>query len=73
MAERLEDRNVVDIVPLIAPRAVKSAQPASDTAAALVLDTRRAIRDILHGRDTRRPIAFVEKRKILHPCEGLLR
>ena len=59
MAERLEDRNVVDIVPLIAPRAVKGAQPASDTAAALVLATRAAIRDILHGRDTRRLLVVV--------------
>ncbi len=59
MTERLEDRNVVDIVPLIAPRAVKNAQPASDTAAALVLDTRAAIRDILHGRDSRRLLVVV--------------
>jgi 3-deoxy-7-phosphoheptulonate synthase len=59
MAERLEDRNVVDIVPLIAPRAVKNAQPASDAAASLVLETRRAIRDILHGRDSRRLLVVV--------------
>lgn len=57
--ERLEDRNVVDVVPLIAPRAVKSAQPLSAAAAALVLRTRQAIRDVLHGRDRRRMLVVV--------------
>ena len=59
MAERLEDRNVLDIVPLIAPRAVKHAQPLTDAAAAVVLETRAAIRDILHGRDRRRQLVVV--------------
>jgi 3-deoxy-7-phosphoheptulonate synthase len=57
--ERLEDRNVVDVVPLIAPRAVKTAQPLSRTAADLVLATRQAIREILHGRDRRRMLVVV--------------
>src|SRR6185369_17601755 len=57
--EKLEDRNVVDVVPLIAPRAVKSAQQLSTGAAALVLAIRQAIRDILHGRDRRRMLVVV--------------
>jgi 3-deoxy-7-phosphoheptulonate synthase len=59
MAEKLEDRNVLDIVPLIAPRAVKSAQPLSDAAAALVLEARQGIRDVLHGRDRHRLLVVV--------------
>jgi 3-deoxy-7-phosphoheptulonate synthase len=69
MAEKLEDRNVLDIVPLIAPRAVKRAQPVSEAGAALVLETRRAIRDVLHGRDRRRLLVVVGPCSI-HDAEG---
>ena len=54
MTEKIEDRNVEGIMPLISPRAVKAAQPLTPRAADLVLDTRRAIRDVLHGRDRER-------------------
>ncbi len=57
--EKIEDRNVEGIVPLISPRAVKAAQPLSARAAELVLDTRRAIRDVLHGRDRERLLVVV--------------
>ncbi len=59
MTEKIEDRNVVGITPLIAPRAVKAAQPLTDAAAALVLETRAAIRDILAGRDRKRLLVVV--------------
>jgi 3-deoxy-7-phosphoheptulonate synthase len=58
-SEQLEDRNLVEIVPLIAPRAVKAAQPLGDDVARLVVDARRGIRDILHGRDLRRMLVVV--------------
>ncbi len=57
--ERIEDRNVLEVAPLIAPRAVKAAQPLTDTAARVVIETRRAIRDVLHGRDRKRLLIVV--------------
>ena len=57
--EKIEDRNVEGIMPLISPRAVKAAQPLSGRAAELVLETRRAIRDVLHGRDRDRLLVVV--------------
>jgi 3-deoxy-7-phosphoheptulonate synthase len=59
MKEQLEDRNVVDVVALTSPRAMKRAQPLGEKAAAVVLETRHAIRDILHGRDRRRVLVVV--------------
>src|SRR6185369_12785693 len=54
MAERLEDRNVSAVVPLVPPRAVKQKLPVGAEEAALVRATRGAIRDVLHGRDRKR-------------------
>ncbi|MEB2283775.1 MAG: 3-deoxy-7-phosphoheptulonate synthase [Polyangiaceae bacterium UTPRO1] len=59
MIEKIEDRNVEGIMPLISPRAVKAAQPLTQRAAELVLETRRAIRDVLHGRDRDRLVVVV--------------
>ncbi len=85
MREQLEDRNVVDVVPLTSPRALKSAQPMSEKATALVLETRLAIRDILHARDERRVLVVVgpcsihdreialEYARRLHPVAQALR
>lgn len=58
-SEAIEDRNLVSSEPLVAPRVVKQRLPLSDAAAAVVLETRRAVRDILHGRDRRRLLAIV--------------
>jgi 3-deoxy-7-phosphoheptulonate synthase len=57
--ERLDDRNVTAVTPLVAPRTVKNALPASAEAATRVRTTRAAIRDILHGRDQRRLLVVV--------------
>ena len=54
MSEQLEDTHLVDIQPLIAPRAVKAELPMTEQAAELVSETRQLIRAILHGRDQRR-------------------
>ena len=50
----IEDRNLTEIAPLVCPRLVKEHHPLTDAAASVVLDTRRGIRDVLHGRDRRR-------------------
>ncbi len=55
----LEDRNLTAIEPLPAPEELKIAQPMSTTAARVVLRTRKAIRDVLHGRDRKRQVAIV--------------
>ena len=54
MSEQLEDTHLVDMQPLIAPRAVKAELPMTEQAAELVSETRQLIRTILHGRDQRR-------------------
>ena len=53
MKEKIENRNLAAVTPLIPPRAVKAKLPLTEAAANLVLRTRRAIRDIIHGRDRR--------------------
>ncbi len=55
----LENRNLVSIAALPSPEDVKRAHPISSDAANLVLETREAIRDVIHGRDTRRRVAIV--------------
>jgi 3-deoxy-7-phosphoheptulonate synthase len=71
MTEKIEDRNVEGIMPLISPRAVKAAQPLTPRAAELVLETRRAIRDVLHGRDRERLLVVVGPCSIHDPDAAL--
>ncbi len=71
MIEKIEDRNVEGIMPLISPRAVKAAQPLTPRAAELVSDTRRAIRDVLHGRDRNRLVVVVGPCSIHDPAAAL--
>jgi len=59
MEDKIEDRNLVGLLPLIPPREVKRRLPLTDRAAALVLRTRNEIRDILHGRDLHRLLVVV--------------
>jgi len=54
MLERIEDRNLTGIRPLIPPRRLKARIPQSVKAAETVVGARNAIRDLIHGRDTRR-------------------
>ena len=69
--ERLDDRNVTAVTPLVAPRTVKRALPASAEAAARVRTTRAAIRDILHGRDQQRLLVVVGPCSIHDPKAAL--
>src|ERR1051326_3479237 len=71
MAERLEDRNVTAVIPLVPPRAVKEKLPVGEAEAALVRATRAAIRDILHGRDRRRLLVVVGPCSIHDPEAAL--
>jgi 3-deoxy-7-phosphoheptulonate synthase len=54
MLERIEDRNLTGIRPLLPPRQLKDRIPQSVKAAETVVGARNAIRDLIHGRDTRR-------------------
>ena len=71
MAERLEDRNVSAVIPLVPPRAVKEELPAAAAEAELVRATRAAIRDVLHGRDRRRLVVVVGPCSIHDPEAAL--
>jgi len=55
----LEDRNLVGIELLPPPTELKTAHPISAHAANTVLRARNDIRDVLHGRDTRRQVVVV--------------
>ena len=71
MAERLEDRNVSAVIPLVPPRAVKEKHPVGAAEAGLVRATRAAIRDVLHGRDRRRLVLVVGPCSIHDPDAAL--
>jgi 3-deoxy-7-phosphoheptulonate synthase len=59
MIERIEDRNVSAVEPLVSPRAVKQRLPPTPATVELVSATRAVIRDLLHGRDARRLAVIV--------------
>ncbi len=50
---RTENLHVLELVPLITPRTLKAELPASPAALRTVVQTRRAVRDILDGKDRR--------------------
>ena len=55
----IEDRNLTDIRPLIAPRPLRQRLPRSERAEQTVRGARAAVRDCLHGRDAKRLVAIV--------------
>ena len=69
--DRIEDRNLRDVVPLVSPREVKRRLPLTDRAERLVLDTRAAIRAILHGADPHRLLVVVGPCSIHDPSVAL--
>jgi 3-deoxy-7-phosphoheptulonate synthase len=71
MAEKLENRNLVAVTPLTPPRAVKAKLPHTEAATGLVLATRRAIRDVIHGIDTTRLVVVVGPCSIHDPAAAL--
>jgi len=71
MREPIEDRNLIDIQALISPRKLKTAVPASPAAADTVIEARRAIRDVIHGRDANRLVVIVGPCSIHDPETAL--
>lgn len=59
MNRPIDNQHVLEIKALPSPRAIKTTLPITDQAAALVLDTREAIRKILHGQDRERLLVIV--------------
>jgi 3-deoxy-7-phosphoheptulonate synthase len=59
MADRIENRNVVEIRALAPPREVKRRLPLGERAREVVLRARREIRDLVHGRDRERLLVVV--------------
>ncbi|TKB95417.1 MAG: 3-deoxy-7-phosphoheptulonate synthase [Nitrospira sp.] len=59
MQRPLDNQHIIDIKPLPSPRTIKSKLPITDQAAALVVETRDAIRHILHGQDRERLLVIV--------------
>jgi len=69
--DRIDDRNVTAVSPLVPPRVVREAAPLSAAASELVRSTRTAIRDLLHGRDERRLLVVVGPCSIHDPRSAL--
>src|SRR4029077_3145459 len=59
MQRPLDNQHIIEIKPLPSPRTIKSTLPITDQAAALVVETRDAIRRILHGQDRERLLVIV--------------
>ncbi|UCE86723.1 MAG: 3-deoxy-7-phosphoheptulonate synthase [Deltaproteobacteria bacterium] len=59
MRQKIENLNLLEVTPLVPPRAVKSKLPLNEAVAELVLRTRGEIRDVLHGRDAERLVVVV--------------
>ena len=59
MSRQIDNQHVIEIKALPPPRAIKTKLPITDQAAALVVDTREAIRKILHGQDRDRLVVIV--------------
>ena len=59
MNRPLDNQHIIEIKALPSPRAIKTKLPITDDAAALVVETRDAIRRILHGQDRERLLVIV--------------
>ena len=71
MSERIENQNLAEIRSLASPRELKKTRPLSEFAASTVLAGRRAIRDVIHGRDARRLVVIVGPCSIHDPDAAL--
>ena len=69
--EQIEDRNLLEIRPLNSPRSLKAKFPMTDRAAAVVLEARRAICDVIHGRDRKRLVVIAGPCSIHDPDAAL--
>ncbi len=69
--ERLENRNLVELVPLVPPREIKAAHPLPEGVGPAVAGAREALRDVIHGRDRHRLIVIVGPCSIHDPRAAL--
>jgi 3-deoxy-7-phosphoheptulonate synthase len=69
--DRIEDRNLEELTPLVAPKDVKARVPLDERAAAVVRRTRAEIRAMLRGKDRRRLLAVVGPCSIHDPAAAL--
>ena len=69
--DRIEDRNLTGLRPLMPPRVLKEQLPISERATATVRAGRQGIRDLLHGRDNRRLLVIVGPCSIHDPEAAL--
>jgi len=67
----LEDRHLEGIEPLPTPAALKAERPLDPALADLVLRTRDAIRDVLHGRDPHRIVVLAGPCSLHDPAAAL--
>ncbi len=67
----LEDRNLAGIEVLPSPAALKAERPIQPEAAQLVLDTRDAVRDVLHGRDPHRHVVLAGPCSLHDPAAAI--
>jgi 3-deoxy-7-phosphoheptulonate synthase len=67
MNRPIDNQHVIEIKALPSPRAIKTKLPITDQAAALVVETREAIRRILHGEDRDRLLVIVGPCSIHEP------
>ncbi|MDF0652553.1 MAG: 3-deoxy-7-phosphoheptulonate synthase [Nitrospira sp.] len=67
MNRPIDNQHVIEIKALPSPRAIKIKLPITDQAGALVVETREAIRKILHGKDRERLLVIVGPCSIHHP------
>ncbi len=54
MPEKIENSHLIEMTPLVSPRTIKAKLPLTESAAGLIMQTRHAICDVLHGRDRHR-------------------
>jgi 3-deoxy-7-phosphoheptulonate synthase len=59
MNRPIDNQHIIEIKPLPSPRTIKTKLPITDQAAALVVETRETIRNILNGRDRDRLLVIV--------------
>jgi 3-deoxy-7-phosphoheptulonate synthase len=69
--DRIEDRNLTGLRPLLPPRALKQQLPISERAANTVVAGRQGIRDMVHGRDADRLLVIVGPCSIHDPEAAL--
>jgi 3-deoxy-7-phosphoheptulonate synthase len=59
MMRPIDNQHVVELKPLVSPREMKTRHPITDDVSEIVFQTRRAIRQILHGQDRDRLLVIV--------------